>query len=64
MPDEINVAFFQIRVWKIMVEQLYAEEPRGEFAEDSAVISRDHTAFAIFTGLEHVHELFGIHVTI
>ena len=57
MPDEINVAFFQIWVWKIMVEQLYAEEPRGECAEDSVVTARDRSAFMIFTSLEHDDEL-------
>ena len=64
MPDEINAAFLQIWVWKIMVEQLYAEEPRGECAEDSAVTARDRSAFVIFTGFEHVDEFFGIHAAI
>lgn len=49
MPDEINAVFFQIWVWKIMVEQSYAEEPRGECAEDSAVTAKDRSVFAIFT---------------
>ena len=44
-----------------MVEQSYVEEPRGECAEDSAIIARDRSAFVIFTGLEHVDELFWIH---
>ena len=47
-----------------MVEQSYAEEPRGECAEDSAVTARDRSAFVIFTGLEHANELFGTHSTI
>ena len=64
MPDQINAAFLQIWVWKIMVEQLYAEEPQGECAEDSAVSTRDHSSFVIFTSLEHVDEFFGIHAAI
>jgi len=44
-----------------MVEQLYTEEPRGEYAEDSAVTATNCSAFAIFTGLKHADELFGIH---
>jgi len=47
-----------------MVEQSYTEEPRGECAEDSAVTARDRSAFAIFTGLEHVDKLFTIHAAI
>jgi len=47
-----------------MVEQSYAKEPRGECEEDSAIIARDHSAFAIFTSLEHADELFGIHAAI
>ena len=44
-----------------MVEQSYAAEPQGECAKDSAVTARDHSAFAIFTGLEHSEELFRVH---
>ncbi len=40
------------------------EEPQGECTEDSVVTTRDHSAFAIFTGLEHADELFEIHVAI
>ena len=47
-----------------MVEQSYVEELRGECAEDSVVTARDHSAFAIFTSLEHADELFGIHAAI
>ena len=47
-----------------MVEQSYVEEPRGECEEDSVVTARDCSAFAIFTGLEHVDELFEIHTAI
>ena len=49
---------------KIMVEQSYAEESRRECVKDSVVTARDCSAFAIFTGLEHADELFGIHVAI
>ena len=62
MPNEINAAFLQIWVSKIIVEHSYVEEPRGECVEDSAVTTRDLSAFAIFTNLEHADELFGIHV--
>ena len=47
-----------------MVEQSYAEEPRGECAEDSAITARDRSAFVIFTDLEHADKLFGIHAAI
>ncbi len=47
-----------------MVEQLYAEGPRGQCAEDNVVNARDCSAFVIFTGLEHVDEFFGIHAAI
>ena len=50
--------FLQIWVWKIRVEQSYAEE---ECAEDSFVTARDCSAFVIFTSLERADELFGIH---
>jgi len=49
---------------KIMVEQLYMEKPRGECAKDSAVTARYRSAFATFTGLEHVDNFFGIHAAI
>ena len=44
-----------------MVEQSYAEEPRGECAEDSVITTRDRSEFAIFTSLEHADKFFGIH---
>lgn len=37
MPDEINAAFFIDLGLKMMVEQSYAEEPRGECAEEGVL---------------------------
>ena len=37
---------------------------KEECAEDSVVTAMDRSAFAIFTGLEHANELFGIHAAI
>ena len=64
MPDEINAAFFPDLGLESNGGTIVRRRTLRECAEDSAVTARDCNAFAIFTGLEHAEEFFGIDAAI